>query len=155
MRIINIKKEPKYTEVAIKYFQEKWATDDSKKVYEDSIKRSIIAKNPIPIWYLLMEEDRVIGCCGIVTNDFISCMDLYPWLSALYIEEDKRGKSLGKRLIDICIKEVKELSFNSIYLSTDHIGFYEKYGFEYICDGYHPWGEKSRVYEYKIKTTTM
>ena len=150
MRIIDIRKEPEYSTVAIKYFQDKWATKESLKVYEDSINRSLETENPIPIWYLLESDKKIIGCCGIITNDFISCMDLYPWLCALYIEEGSRGSSLGKLLIEQCIEDVRKLGYNSLYLSTDHIGYYEKYGFKYIGTGYHPWGESSRVYEYKI-----
>lgn len=151
MRIINVRKEPKYKELAIKYFQDKWASEESLMVYDDSINRSIKTKNPLPVWYLLEDKGEIIGSCGLVTNDFISCMDLYPWFIALYIEENKRGKALGRLLIDECIKETKEIGFTSLYLSTDHVGYYEKYGFKYIGDGYHPWGESSRVYEYKIK----
>jgi len=37
-----------------------------------------------------------------------------------------------------------------LYLSTGHVGYYEKYGFKYVCTGYHPWGESSRVYECQL-----
>ncbi|TYR78647.1 hypothetical protein FZC66_18785 [Priestia megaterium] len=44
--------------------------------------------------------------------------------------------------------EYKEKAgFNKVFLCTDHIGYYEKYGFTYIDDGYHPWGSSSRIYE--------
>lgn len=33
---------------------------------------------------------------------------------------------------------------------TDHNGYYEKYGFNYIGQGYHPWGDHSRIYELKL-----
>ena len=28
-----------------------------------------------------------------------------------------------------------------------YIGYYEKYGFNFIGMGYHPWGETSRIYK--------
>lgn len=31
--------------------------------------------------------------------------------------------------------------------AIDYIGVYEKYGFQYIGQGYHPWGEESRIYQ--------
>lgn len=147
MNVINVKKQPEYRNRAIKYFQDKWASSESLKVYEDSISRSIKTASPLPIWYLLEEQGRIIGCCGVITNDFISCMDLYPWLCALYIEEDMRGRSLGKMLIDQAITDSRLAGFKSIYLCTDHTNYYEKYGFTFIGTGYHPWGESSKVYE--------
>lgn len=151
MKIINIRENPEYADIGIKYFQDKWATEETLMVYDNSIKRSLKANSPLPIWYLLEDNSQIIGCCGIITNDFISCTDLYPWLAALYIEENKRGNAFGKILIDKVIEDVTNIGFNSVYLSTDHIGYYEKYGFKYITDGYYLWGEKTRVYEYKIK----
>ena len=147
MKVVNIRDNPQYKERAIAYFQEKWATDKSKAVYQDSISRSLVTKSVLPIWYLLTDKNKIIGCAGLITNDFISCGDLWPWLCALYIEESYRGNAYGSLLIAQIKQDAAQAGFRKIYLCTDHIGYYEKYGFEYICDGYHPWGERSRVYE--------
>ena len=147
IRIISVKESPEYKDRAIKYFQSKWASKEILMVYEDCINHCITTKNPLPQWYLLMEEDKIIGCAGLISNDFISRMDLYPWICALYIEEAHRGNSYGALLIEKAKEDAKKGGFSNLYLCTGHIGYYEKYGFQYIGEGYHPWGESSRIYE--------
>ena len=147
MNIINIRKHPEHKEKAIAYFQSKWANKNNLMVYEDCISWSVKTDSPLPIWYLLMDGGDIIGCAGLVTNDFISRMDLWPWLVALYIEEKHRGNALGNLLISQIKSDAAKAGFHKVYLSTDHIGYYEKYGFVYIGTGYHPWGESSRIYE--------
>ena len=146
MKIISIKKSPEYTDEAIKYFQSKWASENSMNVYDDCIRNCITTSNPLPQWYLLVENNKIIGCAGLITNDFISRMDLYPWVCALYIDEDFRGKEYGSLLLEQAKQDAKESGFSNLYLCTDHIGYYEKYGFKYIGIGYHPWGDSSRIY---------
>lgn len=150
MNIISLREHPEYKEQAIKYFQSKWADENSMKVYEDSITHSILTDSPLPIWYLMEQSDEIIGCAGLISNDFISRMDLWPWICALYIEEDYRGRSLGEKLILRAKADAERAGFNRVYLCTDHIGYYEKYGFTYIGDGYHPWGSRSRIYASEI-----
>jgi GNAT superfamily N-acetyltransferase len=147
MHIINIRDYPAYLERAIAYFQSKWADENSAMVYEDCISWSLKTENPLPIWYLLLEDEQIVGCAGLVTNDFISRMDLWPWLVALYIEEDLRGNAYGSLLIERIKKDAAKAGYKRVYLSTDHIGYYEKYGFQHIGKGYHPWGGSSRIYE--------
>ncbi|MDL2218101.1 GNAT family N-acetyltransferase [Christensenellaceae bacterium OttesenSCG-928-M15] len=147
MRIVSVREEPAFEQRAIAYFQSKWATPDSRMVYEDCIHHCLTAKNPLPEWYLLLDGNEIIGCTGLVTNDFISRMDLYPWLVALYIEEAHRGHAYATLLIDRVKADTKNMGYPCLYLSTDHIGYYERYGWRYIGTGYHPWGENSRIYE--------
>ena len=146
MRIISVREDPEYKDKAIPYFQKVWGSPNTMMIYDDCISNCITASNPLPQWYLLMEEDSIIGCAGLITNDFISRMDLYPWLCALYIDKEHRGNDLGSLLIEKAKSDAKNSGFSSLYLCTDHIGYYEKHGFEYIGTGYHPWGESSRIY---------
>jgi N-acetylglutamate synthase-like GNAT family acetyltransferase len=150
MEIISIRQNPEYKDQAVKYFQSKWATEQSLMVYEDCISNCIIASNPLPQWYLLMDQGSIIGCAGLVTNDFISRMDLYPWVCALYIEESYRGNAYGSLLLERAKEDAKAFGFSHLYLCTDHIGYYEKYGFSYLGVGYHPWGESSRIYSIAV-----
>ncbi|PES34771.1 GNAT family N-acetyltransferase [Priestia megaterium] len=147
MQIINVREHVEYQEKAIKYIQNKWANENTLKLYEDCITHSLKTDNSLPIWYLLENKGEIIGCAGLISNDFISRMDLWPWVCALYIEEGYRGMSLGEKLLLKIKEDTKNAGFNKLYLCTNHIGYYEKYGFSYIGDGYHPWGSISRIYE--------
>lgn len=151
MKVISVRENPENVFEFIKYFQNKWASEESMAVYEDCIKNCISSKSPLPNWYLLKNDNEIIGCVGLITNDFISRMDLYPWLCALFIEEKYRGNNYGKLLIDRCVEDTKKMGFEALYLSTDHIGYYEHFGFQYMAEGFHPWGESSKIYMRVLK----
>jgi N-acetylglutamate synthase-like GNAT family acetyltransferase len=145
MKIISVREDPNYLEKIIDYFQRSWKSVWP-VLYEDCIGHSILSKNPLPQWYVLEKGEKFIGCAGLITNDFISRMDLYPWICALFVEEEHRGNQYGSLLIEKAKDDARKSGFKLVYLSTDHIGYYEKYNFEYIGKGYHPWKEESRIY---------
>lgn len=152
MRIISVREHPEYADVAIDYFSSKWQVP--RIIYEDSIRHAITTPNPLPQWYLLEKDDKIIGSAGLITNDFISRMDLYPWACGLFIEEEYRGNAYGSLLLERAKRDSRKAGFKNMYLCTDHVGFYEKYGFSYVGQGYHPWGEESRIYGISLEQST-
>ena len=149
MNIISVRKNPEYKDEAIAYFQKNWP-DVMPEIYEDCISHSINARDSLPQWYLLKKHDEIIGCAGLITNDFISRGDLYPWINAIFIDEKYRGHAYGSLLMEQAKTDAQKAGFKFLYLCTEHIGFYEKYGFNYIGQGYHPWGGASRIYETEL-----
>ncbi len=146
MRVISIREKPLYKDKAIHFFQEKWASPETLALYKDCIESSLTTTSPLPQWYLLENNNEIVGGCGLITNDFISRMDLFPWLCALYINEAFRGKHLAKLLIEKTIEDAKNLNFSHIYLCSDIEKFYEKFGFHYLATGYQITGDSIKIY---------
>lgn len=147
LNIISVRENPAYLERAIRYIQSKWATPASLMVYEDCISHALTTASPLPQWYLLELDGELIGCAGLIANDFISRHDLYPWICALFIEENRRGHAYGSLLLAAARADARRGGFPRVYLCTDHVGYYERYGFTFVGTGYHPWGEQSRIYQ--------
>ncbi|MFO7952703.1 MAG: GNAT family N-acetyltransferase [Bacillota bacterium] len=95
--IIGVRDNKKYLEKATDYFSAKWGIE--RNIYADCISSSITTESPLPRWYLMLKRNQIIGGCGLITNDFISRRDLYPWLCTLFIEENERGNNPGAKLL--------------------------------------------------------
>ncbi|WP_244155587.1 hypothetical protein [Pedobacter terrae] len=81
MKIVSIRQNPEYKQIAIEYLQKSWP-EVSPIVYANCITNSINTEQSLPQWYLLEKDEKIIGCAGLITNDFISRMDLYPLICA-------------------------------------------------------------------------
>jgi GNAT superfamily N-acetyltransferase len=148
--VVSLRQDASLLPEAIHYIADKWANPQSRQVYVDCLAHTCGSRSPLPQWYLLVEGERIIGCAGLITNDFISRMDLYPWICAMYVEEDRRGNNFGELLVRKACEDAKRDGFKEIFLATDHVGYYEHFGFSFVGIGYHPWGESSRIYSLRI-----
>ena len=101
-------------------------------------------------WYLCLCEGRIIAGLGVVENDFHDRKDLSPNICAVYTEEAFRGRGIAGRLLNIAVEDLRSKGITPVYLVTDHTGFYERYGWEFLCmvreDGKH---KRARMYLHK------
>ncbi len=151
MRVISVREHPEYAERAIAWFQACWATKASRPVYDNCIRFSLCTAAPLPQWYLLIDGDSIAGGAGLITNDFVSRMDLTPWLCALFVEPEYRGRHFSSLLVNRARRDAARMGFAHLYLCTDLAGFYEKLGGCRIGVGYHPWGECSDLYRFDTR----
>lgn len=144
-RIIRLKDKPEMKERAVRWFNEKWGIPLN--AYLESMDECLAEGNPVPQWYVAMEDNRMIGGLGVIENDFHDRKDLTPNVCAVYTEEDRRRRGVAGALLHYVCADMKEKGIDTLYLVTDHIGFYERYGWEFYCmvqgDGE---AEMSRMY---------
>ena len=60
----------------------------------------------------------------------------YGWylcLCAVYTEADCRCQGIAGRLLSMVVEDMRAKGIAPLYLVTDHAGFYERYGWEFLC----------------------
>ncbi len=143
MDLVSLRTAPERLELFIRYFSLHW---NNEAVYRDCMTACLQTASPLPQWYLLMDGETIVGGCGLIVNDFNARQDLWPWLCALFIEQSYRGHAYGAILLEHAKCEASTLGFPALYLVTDHVGYYEKYEFEFIGITSDPFGGTSRIY---------
>lgn len=97
--------------------------------------------------YLLVDGEELVSFITLSAQDCISDKNLSPWLGFFHTAPEYRGNRYGKVLIDYVCQIARNKGYKKVYLATDHIGLYEKYGFEYWENRIDIYGEDSRVYK--------
>lgn len=86
-------------------------------------------------YFVVEERGDVLGGGGIYPTEGLETGTCE--LVKLYLSAAARGRGLGKRLINHCIRAAKEMGYKKIYLETMPeliiaIPLYESFGFEYL-----------------------
>lgn len=84
-------------------------------------------------WYLCLNNNQIIGGLGVIENDFHNRKDLFPNICAVYTEENFRRQGIAGNLLNMAVNDLRSKNISPVYLLTDHTGFYEKYGWEFLC----------------------
>ncbi len=84
-------------------------------------------------WYLCLDGDKTVGGLGVIENDFHNRKDLTPNVCAVYTEENYRCQGIAGRLLNMAVEDLRTKGISPVYLLTDHIGFYERYEWEFLC----------------------
>ena len=111
----------------------------SKKTFHD-----VVGENSKVL--MLTNGDELVSFCTYSEKDDIQPTELTPWIGFVYTFPQYRGHRYMEKLF----KEIENLAeaenVHDIYISTNHIGLYEKYGCELyeVMNDMH--GEPSRVY---------
>lgn len=146
--LVRLTDRPELLDRAAVWFHEKWGIP--LEAYRESMQAALAGAGAVPQWYLALDGQRILGGMGVIENDFHPRTDLAPNVCAVYTEADCRGNGIAGALLDFVCRDMKAQGIDTLYLVTSHVGFYERYGWEYhcpvLCDGEE---EMSRIYIHK------
>ena len=143
---MTLRERPGIKDKAAQWFHEKWGVP--KEAYLECMDEYLSGDTEYG-WYLCLDGDKIIGGLGVIENDFHERKDLAPNVCAVYTEENYRGQGIAGKLLDMTVDDMKSKGITPIYLLTDHTGFYERYGWEFLTmvQGSDP--EPSRMYKHR------
>ena len=95
---------------------------------------------------MLVDGENLISFCTFAEKDDIQPTELTPWIGWVYTFPHYRGHRYVGKLLSYAEALAKTDGINSIYISTNHNGLYEKYGYEFFEMMKDMHGEDSRVY---------
>lgn len=95
---------------------------------------------------MLIDGENLISFCTFAEKDDIQPTELTPWIGWVYTFPQYRGHRYVGKLLSYAEALAKTDGINSIYISTNHDGLYEKYGYEFFEMMKDIHGEDSRVY---------
>ena len=130
-------------EIAL-WFAGRWSVP--LKAYRESIGECLRHEDGVPQWYVVVRGGKIIGGCGVIENDFHERKDLAPNVCAVYVDEGYRNEGIAGFMLDFVCGDMARLGYRTLYLLTDHVGFYERYGWEYLCPVRGDDGVLSRMY---------
>ncbi len=135
MKIKNIMDDIKHLEEYVKTCQVTWGkkkTDEELKTYiKEKVKRILEEDKVISILGLL-DNDKLIGFISLFKYDGDEMKNLTPWYATMYVKKEYRNKGYSKILNDAILNEAKKKGFDRIYLKSNLVNYYEKFGAKYI-----------------------
>jgi amino-acid N-acetyltransferase len=78
-------------------------------------------------FYVLEENGQVVG-----TVSLHICWEDLAEVRSLAVVKDLTGKGAGRKLVQACLEEARQLGLKKVFALTYQVGFFEKLGFHYI-----------------------
>lgn len=134
LKIYNIKEKQEFLFEVSELTQKEWG---SKTSSEEELKAKINKKiskiidnldNPLYCKLVLFDDNILIGFISIFPSDGDVRKDLFPWYATMYVKKQFRGKGYSRILNDAILEEAKKRGFKKLYLKTNLINYYEKFG---------------------------
>ena len=92
------------------------------------------------------ENGALMGFCTLTEREDLVDIDLCPWIGFVYTFPAYRGHRLSESLIKHVCTLARGDGYSRVYLSSNEIGLYEKYEFEFVRTARDIWGGETKVY---------
>lgn len=100
---------------------------------------------------MLTDGDKLVAFSTFAPLDEIQPTELTPWVGFVYTFPEYRGQHCAGKVLDWCESMATVMGKENIYISTDHIGLYEKYGYSFMQMMTTHSGEEARVYKKSLQ----
>lgn len=133
MKIINITNNTKYLKEYIALCYLEWSEKEKELTeYIDYKLRKLKIENNIILILGLVDHNKLVGFISLLKKDGDCEVKLTPWYATMYVKKEYRGRGYSRILNDALLEKSKRLGYTKVYLKSNLITYYEKFGAIYI-----------------------
>lgn len=133
MKIINITNNTKYLKEYIALCYLEWSEKEKELTeYIDYKLRKLKIENNIIFILGLVDHNKLVGFISLLKKDGDCEVKLTPWYATMYVKKEYRGRGYSRILNDALLEKSKRLGYTKVYLKSNLINYYEKFGAIYI-----------------------
>ena len=139
-KIYNIKDKLQYIREVAVLTQKEWGEKNvSEEQFEIRVNRCVERikaqlGNPYYCKLILLDDDVLVGFISIFERDGDERLDLKPWYATMFVKKEFRGNGYSRVLNDAILDEARKRGFSALYLKSDLVNYYEKFGARYVED---------------------
>lgn len=126
---------PQHASCVTEWLWRAFGADALPRAFFASIVEHSQTPGALPITFVAVEGERLLGTVGLWRCDLISRQDLYPWMAALYVAPEARGQGLAGKLQQHVIGYARAQGYSELFLYSACRDFYERFGWQYIGEG--------------------
>ena len=99
--------------------------------------------------YLLMDGENLVSFLTWTGQDAVRDAALYPWIGFVYTAPEYRGHRYAGKLLDRAEDAAARQGYGRVYIASNEVGLYEKYGYHYQENQIDCWGSDQQIF-YKV-----
>lgn len=113
----------------------------------------IMRNNEFKEWesvFAALANSEIVGFCTFLKTDYYPENRYSPWISTIFVSESFRGRRVSQKMIESVMKYAKKVGFSKVFIPSDIIGLYEKYGFVKIDELLNYGGDVDNIFAKEI-----
>lgn len=95
--------------------------------------------------YLLTDGAKIVSFLTLTGQDAVRDERMTPWIGFVFTQPEYRGNRYAGKLLTYAESRAAQMGHKKVYICTDHVGLYEKYGYTYQENRIDCWGDDVRI----------
>ena len=146
IQIVNLADRMEYLEQVSEWFWHEWGKYQTK----ENMKYTTIhttQQDRVPLTYIALSGDRLVGTIALWTNDLRCRQDLSPWMTNLFVKNDMKAQGIDMLLQKRIIEAAQALGLKKLYLISTHDNeYYENTGWTFMEEAPMVMGDMTKIY---------